>query len=533
MLNSCTRPSESPEQGTSARALPHAQLPWIAVSVALLLWGSLYIARTSFVYDGTRVFCLWDDGMISMTYARNLARGEGLIWNAGGEAVQGYSNPLVTLVMAAIHLLPIDSFKISLVFQILNLGILLACASVMASLARRLLRDDWLGWVAALSIACSAGFTFWTLQGSDVGFVALWLLTSLLWLTSRGTAEQPWPAGLWPLLAVGPVIRPDSVIFLAVFGIFALCLPGERLRRVLRGGALFAVVGGAMLLFNNYYYSDPLPNTYYLKATGAPRGGVVLIGLAQLRDLLPGALIAVGLAGVGVWKWRHDRRFLLCAGLCVAAILYHVWVGGDWARARGSRFITVVFPLLALLAIGGARALLGERRVLVAGAVALAAISVNTGPTIREWFDPREPTYLRSDNQKNLEIARYIRDHSDSDTRIAVLWGGVYPYFGERFSIDVWGKSDRYIAKLPATSLRPGHSKRDWNYIVERRPDLIMTGNTPRLLRLKPFRRNYLRAFRDGRLLFYIHRDSRSKLKDPDLSFLDFAKVQPPSQGES
>ncbi len=206
---------------------------------------------------------------------------------------------------------------------------------------------------------------------------------------------------------------------------------------------------------------------------------------------------------------------------------------GETGRARGSRFITSVFPLLALLATGGARALLGKRRVLVAGAVALAAISVNTGSTIREWFDPREPTYLRSDNQENLEIARYIRNYSDPDTSIAVLWGGVYPYFGERYSIDVWGKSDRYIAKLPTKSYRPGHSKRDWVYIVERQPDLIMTGRTPRLLLLKPFRRDYLRAFRDGRLLFYIHRDSRSKLKDPDLSFLEFATVKPPSQSES
>ena len=41
--------------------------------------------------------------MISLTYGRNLARGNGLVWNAGGERVEGYTNFLWTLWMAAIH----------------------------------------------------------------------------------------------------------------------------------------------------------------------------------------------------------------------------------------------------------------------------------------------------------------------------------------------------------------------------------------------------------------------------------------------
>ena len=45
--------------------------------------------------------CLFDDAMISMRYARNLAEGHGLVFNAG-EYVQGFSNPLMTLLMAAL-----------------------------------------------------------------------------------------------------------------------------------------------------------------------------------------------------------------------------------------------------------------------------------------------------------------------------------------------------------------------------------------------------------------------------------------------
>src|SRR6185503_2635792 len=85
------------------------------VVVLLVVWGGLYVARTSFeITGGARVFTLWDDGMISMTYARNLARGHGLVWNPGEQPVQGFSNPGVTLAMAAIHLLPIDARHTSL-----------------------------------------------------------------------------------------------------------------------------------------------------------------------------------------------------------------------------------------------------------------------------------------------------------------------------------------------------------------------------------------------------------------------------------
>ena len=95
----------------------------IASLVVLVCWGTFYIHRTSFVHEGERVFCLSDDAMVSMQYGRNLARGNGLTWNPG-EAVQGYTNLGVTLVMAALHRLPLGPMKISLVFQLLALAIL-------------------------------------------------------------------------------------------------------------------------------------------------------------------------------------------------------------------------------------------------------------------------------------------------------------------------------------------------------------------------------------------------------------------------
>ena len=42
-----------------------------------LVYASIYIYRTSFISSGERYFVLFDDAMISMRYAWNLAHGNG------------------------------------------------------------------------------------------------------------------------------------------------------------------------------------------------------------------------------------------------------------------------------------------------------------------------------------------------------------------------------------------------------------------------------------------------------------------------
>ncbi|MGI9592028.1 MAG: hypothetical protein ACR2P8_11720, partial [Myxococcota bacterium] len=98
----------------------------VLLAAAQLVWGGFYVWRTSFPVDGERVFSLWDDAMISMTYARNLAEGNGLVWNAGGEPVQGFTNPGPTLVMAALHALPLAPERMALPVQIVTLLLWLA-----------------------------------------------------------------------------------------------------------------------------------------------------------------------------------------------------------------------------------------------------------------------------------------------------------------------------------------------------------------------------------------------------------------------
>src|SRR5512136_1793336 len=89
----------------------------IAILAGFAWYAAGYIQATSFMAGGQRYYVLFDDAMVSMRYAWNLAHGNGAVWNIG-EYVEGYTNPLWMLYMAFWHLLPIAASKISLAIQI-------------------------------------------------------------------------------------------------------------------------------------------------------------------------------------------------------------------------------------------------------------------------------------------------------------------------------------------------------------------------------------------------------------------------------
>src|SRR5436190_21845758 len=106
--------------------------------IVFLIYAAAYIIRTSFLVGGTRYFTLVDDQMISMRYAENLASGAGLVWNAGGPRVEGYSNFLWLLYMALFHVVGVPRPWISACIQATGAILLAVNFVVTKRLAERL-----------------------------------------------------------------------------------------------------------------------------------------------------------------------------------------------------------------------------------------------------------------------------------------------------------------------------------------------------------------------------------------------------------
>ena len=141
-------PKEASNQGlpdahsskTTKRLVPRNAHLFVVfgIGACFVAWASLFIYQSSFVgIDGRRYFCLIDDAMISMRYAWNLSHGLGLVWNPG-EYVEGYTNPLMTLLMALPTLL-FDKVYAVLAMQILGIVFVLLNAYLVMSIADQLL----------------------------------------------------------------------------------------------------------------------------------------------------------------------------------------------------------------------------------------------------------------------------------------------------------------------------------------------------------------------------------------------------------
>jgi hypothetical protein len=334
----------------AARLSPH---------VAALAWYGVFIARSSGIADGRRVFPLFDDAMISMTYARNLASGHGLVWNAGGPRVEGITNILWTLLMAVPHWLNVPDRYTGLVMAVLGAVLLCLCAELGRAIVARLAHDSPLASAAAPWLICFCyPLVYWTLRGMEVGLVtALALAAVLLALRLAQRPRSPDLVGLAAVIAAGLWTRLDFAVFVpAILAFHASALAAGVRRRVLAVTVL-ATLGtiATQELARFAYYGRWLPNTYLLKIANTglfdrfDRGfRSVLFTLAATGA---GAAIFAGVA-----LWRRRNAGLLLPVLCAAAVgMYDTYVGGDaWEEMLyANRYLTPGLVLLLCVAAVG------------------------------------------------------------------------------------------------------------------------------------------------------------------------------------
>ena len=385
-----------------------SRLPLALLLAATALWGAWFVFRTSFVFAGRRVFCLFDDAMISMTYARNLVEGHGLNWARQGDPVEGFSHPLWTALMVPVNQLPLELTVRSLVVQLLSLVLLLAHVVLVHRLVRRYFTTSRAPFALPAAVL-TAGFyplSYWSLMGMETALQALLVTGSVLLALDIVEIGRDRHLALWGLAALALLLRLDMLLPVAVVQAYVIARGGLRVGsrrrwpfRWLLGAALCLAAVLGYQVFRWVYFGDLLPNTYYLKLTGVPLYIRLLRGVATFAEFVRGHLLLLLVAGVGLLpllgsgeggrpRHRWGPRLALPALLFAVACAYSVWVGGDvWElndsdNMRANRFIAYVMPLLFVLANGllnlGLDAL--ARRRAAAAPVGFAASDDSAGP---------------------------------------------------------------------------------------------------------------------------------------------------------
>jgi hypothetical protein len=510
--------------------------------VAYAAYGWAFIQRTAIVVDGEKVHALFDDAMISMQYAKNFANGDGLVWNAGGEHVEGYSNPLWVLLMAAIHLLPIPLTQTSLYLKLLSLIFLLANLVIVKKLAEQLTTNKLVPLLAAFLTAFYFSLNNWSLQGMEVGLQALLINSGLLLALQSLRAKR---FSYWPYLifALAILLRMDSAApAITATAVFAwLDKPRRRLHLQWGLGAISGTLV-ALTVFRLAYYGAWLPNTYFLKLGGMSTILRISLGLRRLWDFVWNSnwvLFALPLALPVL-----DKRKLLWPlyAVFIAQVGYSVYVGGDaWEHVGGAnRFIAAVMPIFFILFAHTAGQLVElmlknakfkSSRAQNLGLAALAVFvtaslfsfnNLLVNNPIAKWTLTDKPVFADSVERYAL-MGLTLHEVTTPDAVIAVITAGNVPYFSERTSIDLLGKNDLFIARGPMrvnSSLfepgdyRPGHNKWDYAYSIgEFQPDVVAQIWEGTEEEAAPYLLNYERYVIDG-IPYYFLEDSEKIIWD-------------------
>jgi arabinofuranosyltransferase len=459
---------------------------WVHGPLLLLLavQAPLIVSWGSFDIHGERYFALAEDPMISMRYARNLADGAGLVWNPG-ERVEGYTNPLWTLYMAAVHATGLEDRLTSLAVMGTNVLINGLCLLVLAQLVATV--GGRAATVAAAGILYALALypALYAVSGMEHTLQTLFvLLGSWSILRDHRTGRSRVQTFVW--IGLPAVVRADGLAFTAVLAAAAAWRNGWR--PALRN--LFVVVApfAGWLAFRVGYYHDLFPNTYYLKMQ-MPLELRLENGIAYcarfLREQAP--LLAVLAAGQCFARPRNRDVSLLLA-ICVGFLAVAAWEGGT---ITGPRLLMPAYALLVAAVVLCLQQLAdtvvdrwesripstSERSRLRRGAL------VSSGGLVLLWatphLGPEEIERFKGWQRWRgyVEMALAIKANTRPDAKIALTGAGIIPYFSRRPTVDMLGVSDRHIARLPATGGRlAGHNKMDFDWSLGHlAPDLVVS----------------------------------------------------------
>jgi hypothetical protein len=508
-----------------------------------IYYGIQYIDKSAITIQGQTYYILFDDAMISMRYAYNLAHGNGLVWNAG-EYVEGFTNPLWVGYMALFHLLPIPLDRISFYIQLSGLVFLAMNLFFVRKIVEELTEDLPVMLAAVTLTAFYGPLNIWGLLGMEVSILTL-LLSAVIWLALRSDSRfHPW---IYLLLAVSTLVRIDMVVpFLIIFTILFISQPGYRKQHFAWASVLFVLFVGGQTIARYFYYGDLLPNTYYLKVEDWPislrimRGVYALIWFAYYNNW------AFTLLPLSLLLFRRDWKVILLFMVLGGQIAYSVYVGGDAWESHGgaNRYIALVMPIFFILfawtlqvLITKAVASLSSRREAIAAGYSvyllifsIAIINFNLllgdWKAIERWQFNRRQDYIAG-NERNLRIALALQDTTRPGTSVAVIGAGTIPYMlPDHYAIDILGKTDPVIARGPIrpslgipdvaflqpgneNRMRPGHMK--WNYahtIGELRPDVIVSLWDETKKEAEPYLHEYILADLGDENVVYLRKDS-------------------------
>lgn len=237
--------------------------------LALFAFAVVFAAALGFALHTDHA---WEDYWITFRASRNLAEGQGLVFNPG-DRLHTFTSPLGVLLPALAFLLTGNgSDQAALwIFRVMSA---LALGGAAVLLTRGLMQASFSRWGAlglAALLATDAKILDFTINGMETAFLLLflaWVFHALLTRPARLSLHLglAWAGLMWT--------RPDSFIYIGALGLGVLAF-NEPVRTgltrrewfavMLRAGIVTSAVYLPWLIFAHLYYGTAVPHTVTAK----------------------------------------------------------------------------------------------------------------------------------------------------------------------------------------------------------------------------------------------------------------------------
>lgn len=267
-------------------------------------WSASHRLEAGFIAGGLLVrIVFWavtdrrfEDGLTTITHARNAADGMGLTHHQFGDVTHGFTSVLsvlVPLVGEYLSFIPgVDGFLVIRLASLVAFGATILAAWVLAE-------HLGLGLWARVLVYGYLAFDFNQIYYGMSGMETQMAVAILLWAIVAGLRHRPVAAGV--LYGFCLLARPDYVLFVGPAMLWWLLRDRRAAARV---GALAGAVVAPWVAFATLYYGSPVPNTIRAKSLRHP--------IEWPDSLSPQALwdyAAVNVGGREPWLWRWLSPF--------------------------------------------------------------------------------------------------------------------------------------------------------------------------------------------------------------------------------
>jgi hypothetical protein len=464
----------------------------IAVGPALVILA-LQILR---IYEFTV-----DDAFISFRYAKHLGMGEGLLWNIGGDPVEGYTNFLLVLMLGAAYALKLD---IVLVSKLMGMLAAVGIVILAASFIRWRFKSNLAAMVVTVLFVLPLDVAAHSVSGMETMLFTFWIvaLVTVAWhfaLARRGGGQIA-AAGLLArrvgrtridgilicvLSLLIPLTRPEGALIVGFVLLGIAVLERRAVKELLPALLALTIVPGVIyFLWRWSYFGYPLPNTYYVKAVpGAfiyrpslsyTLGFIRFTNLHRILIILPLLLLYLAAA----WMRRRRSPQDNCArGILLESVratwtytllvvlpalvfsFYYLTVHTDIMGYR-HRFLIPVYPLTLLFLAIPFSALESELERIRARAsfsgrwtaglrllVAFLVVGAISHP-IYTWLDEALSLkdYARGLENAHITVGKLLGGSPYRGRLVVLSDAGAIPYYSDWETLDGGALSDEYLA---------------------------------------------------------------------------------------